>query len=415
MKKILIVEDSKLFSRLLAKRIVSDFQTECVIRTTYKETVALLENNPEQFLLAILDLNLPDSADGEVVDFVLAKGIPVVVVTARMDEKIRENVLDKQVLDYIMKGPHTLDQLTETAKRYMRNQNIALLVVDDSALFRKQTRAVLETQHYTVLEAENGASALKIIKQNADISLVMTDYHMPKMDGFELTAEIRKIRPMDKLAIIGMSAYGNPLLSSQFLKRGANDFLIKPYFEEELICRVNQNIEIIEHIAQLRDAAIKDQLTRLFNRRYFFGAGEKLFENARRQNLDIAIAMIDIDYFKNINDTYGHSGGDATLVAIAAILQESFRASDIVTRFGGEEFIIMAVNMSVDHRANHFETVRRKIEELTTETGQNKIKATVSIGVATALQDSLDGMVQKADALLYQAKESGRNCVIIEP
>ncbi|MCD6582601.1 MAG: diguanylate cyclase [Desulfuromusa sp.] len=414
MKKILIVEDSKLFSKLLARRIVSDFQTECVICTTYKETVALLENDPEQFLLAVLDLNLPDSADGEVVDFVLAKGIPVVVVTARMDAKIREEVLDKQVLDYIMKGPHTLDQLTETTKRYLRNQDITLLLVDDSDLFRQSTRKLLETQHYEVLEAENGTAALEIIKQNSNISLVITDYHMPEMDGFELTAEIRKIRTMDKLAIIGMSAYGNPLLSSQFLKRGANDFLTKPYFEEELICRVNQNIEIIEHIAQLRDAAIKDQLTRLYNRRYFFGTGEKLFENARRQNLDIAIAMIDIDHFKNVNDTYGHGDGDATLLAVAAVLEESFRASDIVTRFGGEEFIIMAVNMSADHRANHFETVRRKIEELTTETSQNKIKVTVSIGVATALQDSLDEMVKKADALLYQAKESGRNRVIIE-
>lgn len=414
MKKILIVEDSKLFSKLLAKRIVRDFQTECVICTTYKETAALLENNPEQFLLAVLDLNLPDSADGEVVDFVLAKGIPVVVVTAKMDAKIRENVLDKQVLDYIMKGPHTLDQLTETTKRYLRNQDITLLLVDDSDLFRQSTRKLLETQHYEILEAKNGTAALEIIKQNPAISLVITDYHMPKMDGFELTAEIRKIRPMDKLAIIGMSAYGNPLLSSQFLKRGANDFLTKPYFEEELICRVNQNIEIIEHIAQLRDAAIKDQLTRLYNRRYFFGTGEKLFENARRQNLDIAITMIDIDHFKNINDTYGHSDGDAALVAIAAVLQESFRASDIVTRFGGEEFIIMTVNMSPDHRANHFETVRRKIEELTVESRQNKIKVTVSIGVATALKDSLDEMVQKADELLYQAKESGRNCVVIE-
>jgi len=414
MKKILVVEDSHLFSKLLSKRVADDFQIECVVCTTYQETISRLEENHEQFLLAILDLNLPDDADGEVVDFVLAKGIPVIVVTAKMDAKIRENVLDKQVLDYIMKGPHTLDQLTETTKRYLRNQDITLLLVDDSDLFRQTTRKLLETQHYEVLEAKNGTAALEIIKQNSNISLVITDYQMPEMDGFELTAEIRKIRPMDKLAIIGMSAYGNPLLSSQFLKRGANDFLVKPYFEEELICRVNQNIEIIEHIEQLRDAAIKDQLTQLFNRRYFFGAGEKFFENARRQNLEIAIAMIDIDHFKNINDTYGHGDGDATLIAIAKVLQESFRTADIVTRFGGEEFIIMAVNMSADHRVNHFETVRRKIEELTTKTSQNKIKVTVSIGVATALKDSLDEMVQKADALLYQAKESGRNCVVIE-
>ena len=414
MKKILIVEDSKFFSKLLSKRVADDFQIECVVCTTYRETVSLLEKNSEQFLLAVLDLNLPDATDGEVVDLVLSWGIPAIVVTARMDAEIREKVLDKQVLDYIMKGPHTLDQLTETTKRYLRNQNTTLLLVDDSDLSRENTRKVLETQHYEILEAKNGTAALETIRENPAIRLVITDYQIPGMDGFELTAEIRKIRTMDKLAIIGMSTYGNPLLSSQFLKRGANDFLTKPYFEEELVCRVNQNIDTIEHIAQLHDAAIKDQLTQLFNRRYFFGTGEKLFENAKRQNFDIAIAMIDIDHFKNVNDSYGHSDGDTALVAIASVLQESFRASDIVTRFGGEEFIIMTVNMLPAHRANHFETVRRKIEELIVETGQNKIKVTVSIGVATVLTDSLDGMVRKADELLYQAKESGRNRVVIE-
>ncbi len=414
MKKILIVEDSKLFSKLLSKRVADDFHIECVVCTTYRETVSLLEKNSEQFLLAVLDINLPDATDGEVVDLVLSRGIPAVIVTARMDAKIREKVLDKQVLDYIIKGPHTLDQLTETTKRYLRNKNTTLLLVDNADPSRKNTRKVLETQHYKILEAENGTAALEIIRQNPEIRLVITDYQMPGMDGFELTAEIRKIRPMGKLAIIGMSAYGNPLLSSQFLKRGANDFLTKPYFEEELVCRVNQNIDIIEHISQLHNAAIKDQLTQLFNRRYFFGTGEKLFESGKRQNLDIAIAMIDIDHFKNVNDSYGHGDGDAALVAIASVLEESFRASDIVTRFGGEEFIIMAVNMSPDHRVNHFEKVRRRIEELVVKTKQNKIKVTVSIGVATLLKDSLDEMVQRADELLYQAKESGRNRVIIE-
>ena len=413
MKKILIVEDSRLFSNLLAKRIVDDFQTECVICTTYRETVTLLKDDPDQFLLAVLDLTLPDSADGEVVNFVLEKGIPAIVVTARMDNQTREKILAQQILDYIMKGPHILEQLTATISRYLRNQETKLLLVDDSNLARQRIRTILASQSYKILEATDGVDALKVLKKNPDTTLVITDYQMPRMDGFELTAEIRKFKSINQLAIIGVSAHGNPLLSSQFLKRGANDFLNKPYFEEELIWRVKQNVELIEHIAQLRDAAIKDPLTHLYNRRYFFDAGEKLFANAQRKNLDITIAMIDIDHFKNINDTYGHSDGDTALVAVASALQESFRQSDIVARFGGEEFIVLMSNMAEEHLADHFETVRQKIASLAIKTEQSDIKVSVSIGVTTTLQSSLDKMVQIADDSLYQAKGSGRNCVVI--
>jgi diguanylate cyclase (GGDEF)-like protein len=413
MKKILIVEDSRLFSNLLAKRIVDNFQTDCVICTTYRETVTLLEDDPDQFLLAVLDLTLPDSADGEVVDFVLAKGIPAVVVTARMDDQTREKILAQQILDYIMKGPHILEQLTATISRYLRNQETTLLLVDDSNLARKNIRKILESQNYNILEATDGVDALKVLKKNPDTTLVITDYQMPRMDGFELTAEIRKFKSINQLAIIGVSAHGNPLLSSQFLKRGANDFLNKPYFEEELIWRVKQNVELVEHIAQLRDAAIKDPLTHLYNRRYFFDTGEKLFANAQRKNLDITIAMIDIDHFKNINDTYGHGDGDTTLVAVASTLQESFRQSDIVARFGGEEFIVLMSNMAEEHLADHFETVRQKIAALEIKTEQHNITVSVSIGVTTTLQNSLDKMVQRADDSLYQAKRGGRNRVVI--
>jgi PleD family two-component response regulator len=292
MDKVLIVEDSKLFGKLLSRRVADDFHAGCVVKTTYQETVALLEEDADQFLLAVLDLNLPDAADGEIVDYVISKGIPAVVVTARLNEETRRQILGKRVLDYIMKGPHTLDLLSSTISRYLRNQDITVLLVDDSNLVRENIRKILETQHFNVVEASDGLAAMTQLKADPSIQLVMTDYHMPKMDGFELTAEIRKSFPMDKLLIIGMSAQGDPLLSAQFLKRGANDFINKPYFEEELVWRINHNVEILHHLNPLRNAAITDSLTGRYNRRYFFQAGGKLFENARRRNLDVCIAMM---------------------------------------------------------------------------------------------------------------------------
>lgn len=413
MDKVLIVAEGKLFAKMLSRRVAGAFHAGCVVKTTYKDTVVLLEQDADQFLLAVLDLNLPDCADGEIVDYVISKGIPAIVVTTRLNEETREQILSKRVFDYIMKGPHILDLLSSTISRYLRNQDITVLLVEESTLLRKNTRKILETQHFNIVEASNGVAAMEQIKADPSIQLVLTDYNIPEMDGFELTAEIRKSFPMDKMLVIGMSAQGDPLLSSQFLKRGANDFISKSYFEEELVWRINQNVEIFHHLNQLRNAEIKDSLTGLYNRRYFFQAGGKLFENARRENLDICIAMIDLDYFKNINETYGHVCGDQVLSDVAKTLQENFRESDIVARLGGEEFVVMTSNMGKAHCHGHFEEIRQKIEENLLIADGYTIQATVSIGVSTLLDVTLDAMIRQADGLLYQAKESGRNCVII--
>ncbi len=411
MPNVLIVEDSRLFSNLLKKRVSEDFHVDCFVRTSYQDAVDLLEQEEHEFQLAILDLTLPGSPDGEIVDYVIGKGIPSIVVSGRMDDQIRENILSQQVFDYIMKGPHALDLLSNTIQRFIRNQKVTILLVDDSNLSRNNARRILTTQHFNFLDANNGASALELIKNDPSIKLVLTDYNMPRMDGYELTAEIRKIYPMDKMAIIGMSAHGNPLLSAQFLKRGANDFITKPYFEEELIWRVNQNVEMLEHIEMLREAAIRDALTGLYNRRYFFQAGGKLFENARRKHLKICVAMIDIDHFKSINDNYGHMNGDLVITQVGKILQESFRDSDIVARFGGEEFIVMTTNMEKPHLFAHFEQIRQDMAVLDFGVLNGERNVTISIGVQTKLEDSLEEMVNKADGLLYVAKNAGRNRV----
>lgn len=411
--KFLIVEDSRLFANLVKQRVSDNFRISCEVTGSYQETEDVLEQDPSRFSLAILDLTLPGSPDGEIVDLVMSKGISVIVSTGRMDDQIRDNILRKNVIDYIMKGPHTLDLISNTIRRFLRNQDFTILVVDDSSLIRSNISTLLENQNFNVVEATNGSSALKLLEQTPSIQLVITDYNMPQMDGFELTAAIRKKYPINKIAIIGMSAYGNPLLSSQFLKRGANDFLNKPYFTEELIWRVNQNVELLDQMMQLRDASITDSMTGIHNRHYLFQTGEKLFENARRKNLQICVGMVDIDLFKKVNDTYGHACGDDVITEVARTLQKSIRKTDIVARTGGEEFVIITSNHMGQSGADLFENVRRKIEGLSIETHGYKIETTISIGVTTVLEDRFEGMLKKADELLYQAKESGRNKVVM--
>jgi diguanylate cyclase (GGDEF)-like protein len=234
---------------------------------------------------------------------------------------------------------------------------------------------------------------------------------MPNMDGFQLIKEIRGKFSKEDISIIGMS--GDNLLSARFIKLSANDFISKDFFAEEFYCRVTQNIEAIEHIKEIKDASNRDYLTNIHNRRYFYDVGQKLFENSKRKNITITVAMIDIDYFKKVNDQYGHDAGDLVLKNVAHVMQSRFRASDIVSRLGGEEFCILACNMEPESTIEIFEQLRKTIEESEIISGKNIIKATISIGICNKSMDTLDDLIKYADQMLYKAKETGRNRVVI--
>jgi len=413
--KILVVEDSALFAGAIVKKIANQLTLECVVAKSFQQAREIIEHGEDEFGIAILDLTLPDAPDGEIVDYVISQAIPVIVVTGDFTDDTREHILKKDVVDYILKeGPSSLDQMVSVIRRIQRNQSSKILVVDDSKVSRQAVKKLLETQRIIVVEAADGKQALKQLEKHPDVKIVVTDYNMPEMDGFELSARIREKHPMDKLAIIGLSAHGNPLLSAKFLKQGANDFLAKPYANEEFFWRVNQNIEMLHYIESLKKSAIEDYLTGLYNRRYFFSVGEKLFQNARRSNLQLTTAMFDIDHFKRINDTFGHGVGDQVIKYVAETLKAGFRASDMICRFGGEEFCLLATNMRSQETFFHFEQIRKTIAEQHFKSGSAIVDFTISIGVTTRLADTLEETINQADELLYRAKAEGRNRVNLE-
>lgn len=414
MEKVLVVEDSRMFSTLISNKIASKLEFETVATQTLKETIKVVESKEHQFLAAVLDLNLPDAPNGEIVDYIASHQIPTIVLTGTLKDDIRENILEKHIMDYVIKeGFHSIDQVILGIERIYRNINTTVLVVDDSKVSRKITCKFLETQKFNILEAENGKEALEQVGKHPEIKLIITDYNMPLMDGFELVTELRKEHSMDQLGIIGISAQGNPLLSAKFLKRGANDFVTKPFAEEEFFWRVNQSVELLDYIQKVRDAATQDYLTKLYNRRYFFEVGTKLFENAKREHLSLSIAIIDIDHFKKVNDTYGHDCGDAVIKSVANILGSSFRSSDVVARYGGEEFCVITTNASAEDSFEIFEKVRKKIEALEVTLNEKTIKVTISTGVKAGIKKTLEDTLKEADELLYEAKESGRNRVLV--
>jgi len=417
-KRILVVDDSTTITSVLCRRLL-EYDMDVVVANNFKEAIKLVETGNKYFL-ALLDLNLPDAANGEVVGYMLSNNIPSVVMTGNYHEKQRLSYSEKPIIDYVLKdSPWSLKYIVKLANRIYQNQSISILVVDDSGTIRRSYRRLLEIHKYNVIEAVDGKDALNKLKEySGEIKLIITDYNMPQMDGFGLVAKVRQKFTKEEIAIIGLSAESDRSVSAKFLKLGANDFLSKSFIKEEFYARVTQNIDSLELIEHLKDIAMKDHLTGLYNRRYFFSVAEKLIKSAKKEGLAAFVGMIDIDHFKKVNDVYGHQVGDIVLVDFSAQLKKvigSLLSNYAIARFGGEEFIVISIDSADNNNfIEAFEVLRKDVEATVKTVEDVDVRYTISMGISLANESrTLDEMIKNADDSLYVAKNNGRNRIVI--
>lgn len=249
--RILLVDDSRMFLRLVERVLSSRMDAEIDTAGSLSEARELIADN--SYDVALLDIVLPDAPAGEVVDYVVSMGIPVVAFTGRFDEGHREHILKKKVVDYVIKNNlQSASQLVDIVERLQKNCNIRILVVDDSAVVRQNICSALEAYRFQTIDAKDGEVAFQLLEEHPDIRLVISDYNMPGLDGFQLLEKIRQKWTRAELPFIGVSGNDAPFLSARFLKLGANDFLAKPFTREELYSRVLNNIEMLEFIQELK-------------------------------------------------------------------------------------------------------------------------------------------------------------------
>lgn len=409
---VLVIEDQKSLASLLAAMIRDRWGCEVHVAHSLAQTANMLATQYPPYRVAVCDLNLPDAPYGEVIELVKSADVATIALTGTFGEDLREAILKKGVVDYVPKDSiNSYGYVTELVGRLQKNYHVKVLVVDDSLSARAVLKHILEMLRFNVFTANDGAEALAVLERHPDVSLMLTDYAMPVMDGFELTTQARKLYGKERLSIIGISASGDRNTSSLFLKNGANDFISKPYSYDEVLCRVNQNLEMLEIIRINRDAATRDYLTRLYNRRYFFETGSPIHADAKTRQRPMAAAMIDIDYFKRINDQYGHDSGDEVLRHVSQLLEQHL-GKWLLARLGGEEFAVLLDSTSLEDAHEQLEELRQEIAENPIPCGKTDIPVTISIGLTNQLGESIDDMIKSADLMLYQAKERGRNRVV---
>jgi len=298
---------------------------------------------------------------------------------------------------------------------------VKVLVADDDPIMRLFLSRVLAASGYEVVTAANGLEAEKLLQSKNGPKLAIVDWVMPGMDGIELCSRVRSRRDCPYVYLLLVTSKNAQQEVLKGLEAGADDYLTKPVQVAELQARLRIGKRIIDLQQQLIEAceatqfkASHDSLTSLWNRSAILSLLENHFAKAQREDTDVTVLMIDVDHFKDVNDTYGHVQGDIVLCEVARRMRSALRPYDLLGRYGGEEFLVIAPECSLHDGGAVGERIRHAISDTPVDLDGAPLIVTVSVGVATGRKLSLEvesQLLQSADMALYKAKQSGRNCV----
>ncbi|MCA9143382.1 MAG: diguanylate cyclase [Planctomycetales bacterium] len=295
----------------------------------------------------------------------------------------------------------------------MSNEPVNILIADDDSALLRLLRKWMESSGYIIESAGDGRQAIAAIETSCP-HILIADRDMPHIDGIELCRWLRKQDLPRYVYTIVVTSHCSSDNMVEAFEAGADDFLKKPIDKAELVARVKSGLRVLELESKLNVLVKTDSLTGLATRRTFFELAEREWSRARRHHIPLSAVMIDIDFFKRINDTYGHRVGDQALRAVAKVLQESCRGSDVIGRYGGEEFCVLLPETDESHAIAWAERVRERLASKDKLVDGLSTSITASFGVAERLADTNqpDTLVDLADQALLVAKRSGRDRVV---
>jgi len=295
------------------------------------------------------------------------------------------------------------------------NSPLTVLVIEDHPDQRDLLAIVLKREGYQVITAANGLEALEKL-ETQHVQIALSDIMMPKMDGFELIKRIRANPALKSIYLILITARIQEGDRVRGLDLGADDYITKPFSFSELLARVRVGTRVVQYQQHLEYQSQIDSLTGLFNRRAFEKKIHEEFERSKRYHNPLSVLIFDLDNFKNINDTYGHHGGDAALVKISETLRDMTRQSDFSARYGGEEFVMILPETDQDNALQVASKIHDAVRSSSFGTTNRPFALTVSIGVSSSsarVYSTWREMLDDADRALYLAKNTGKDRVEI--
>ncbi|HKY88106.1 MAG TPA: PleD family two-component system response regulator [Pseudorhodoplanes sp.] len=452
--RVLVVDDVPANVKLLEARLSAEYFD---VTTAYSGAEALAICERAGCDIVLLDAMMPDMDGFEVCRKLKSNPathhIPVVMVTALDQSSDRVAGLDAGADDFLTKpvsdialiarvrsltrlkmmtdelrmravtsreigiqNPE-LEAVTETGR------NGRILVVDDRKVSFERLVMMLEGDNHVDVESDPNGALFRAAEGNYELLIVSLG--LENFDGLRLCSQLRSLERTRNLPILAIADGDDNGKLARGLEIGINDYLVRPIDKNELAARVRTQIRKKRYTERLRDnvqlsieAAITDGLTGLHNRRYMESHLTALVEQACARGKPLAVLVLDIDFFKSVNDTYGHDAGDDVLREFAIRMRKSTRGIDLACRYGGEEFVIVMPETDMAVAATVAERLRRRIatEAFPIEQGAKAIEVTISIGLASleSADDTAGNLLKRADQALYRAKRDGRNRVVAD-
>jgi two-component system cell cycle response regulator len=295
-----------------------------------------------------------------------------------------------------------------------------ILMVDDRPALSERIHIMLSSEHAVDVEGDPTEALFHAAEGNYDLVIVSLD--LDNFDGLRLCSQLRSLERTRNVPIVAIAEADNNARLVRALEIGVNDYVVRPFDKNEILARVRTQIRKKRYTERLRDnvqlsieMAITDALTGLYNRRYMETHVGTLVEQALARNKPLSVLILDIDYFKSINDSHGHDAGDDVLQDFAIRIRKSIRGIDLACRYGGEEFVVVMPETDMAVATMVAERLRRRIagEPFPIQKGAKTIDVTISIGIAAlGPDDNAAAVIKRADQALYRAKRDGRNRVV---
>jgi two-component system cell cycle response regulator len=449
--RVLVVDDVPANVKLLEARLSAEY-FDVLTAMSGEQALAICER--AECDIVLLDVMMPDMDGFEVCRRLKSSPtthhLPVVMVTALDQPSDRVKGLQSGADDFLTKPVsdvaliarvRSLSRLKlmtdELRMRAVTSRDIGIespereavveagrngriLLVDDRASSYEQIAAMLAAEHAADIEADPNTALFRAAEGNYDLLIVSLG--LSNFDGLRLCSQVRSLDRTRNVPILAIADADNNSRLVRGLEIGVNDYLARPIDKNELLARVRTQIRRKRYTERLRDnvqlsieMAITDALTGLYNRRYMESHLSTLVEQAIARSKPLTVLVLDIDYFKSVNDNYGHDAGDDVLREFAIRIRKSIRGIDLACRHGGEEFVVVMPETDIAVATIVAERLRRRIasEPFLIQQGARSVEVTISIGIAgLGGADNAASVLKRADQALYRAKRDGRNRVV---
>ncbi len=413
--RVLVAQQEQAVRDVLVERVHESLGVQADAVNTASAVRKLVQGNTDEFILAVVDTRLPDAPNGEVLEILTSHQIPTIALSSQINDAVVDRLKDKYIIDCVLKrSDEDLNLIGDIVQRTLLNHRRKIIFYSNNDFNRKNIRQLLDIHRYTVIDVRTEADVRRQLENNKDSALLLIDHAAIEADELSLINGLRQHYRREDLSIAVVSDTQDTSSSARMLRAGANDVIFKQQQTDEFYYRIQQCVESIERVREIKYSATRDALTGLYNRDYLFDVGQKMYAGAQRGDIKLSLAMIEIDNFDSITTEHGIDVSNEVMRTIAPILQNELRANDVLARYKAGTFVCLASNVGDHNAIMVFERIRQKIAKTVVEYGSHVVNISGSIGATTFPDETFRTMIGNAQTALDFAVTQGGNCVSIE-